>query len=262
MDEKIKKLATKIEGLLPNVETPQQTYDYLNDIARKQKDYFIHIGPENFVKLVLYVYSLKRTNNTELGEKIINNLSFIELVTTEGKSFFYSCDNCGGDGLISCDYCSGTGSVECDECGGSGEVVDDGEEHTCSDCAGNGEVSCNYCGGDGDFNCDDCDGAGEIESDDEVFYSIYTIMTWNKQIQDICELRENTTEPAMSEYEFDRLRDEYIVLSLDEEEYGPLDVVENEMYCVGTSDEPSLKFSPAMSVIWVYSHKRPEHLFR
>ena len=62
MDEKIKKLAIKVEDLVKYFGTPQDTYDNLVEVAKRQSDYFRYLGPENFVKLAIYIYSLKETN--------------------------------------------------------------------------------------------------------------------------------------------------------------------------------------------------------
>jgi hypothetical protein len=47
--------------------------------------------------------------------------------------------------------------------------------------------------------------------------------------------------PAFSEYDFDRLRDEYIVLGYDEEhsEFRSA-VLPNDVYCANYEDEPEL----------------------
>jgi hypothetical protein len=60
----------------------------------------------------------------------------------------------------------------------------------------------------------------------------------------------NTDKPAMSEYDFDRLRDEYIVLyytdDLHEEFRSEVGV--NEVYCTFYSDEPTLKLTKPMRI--------------
>lgn len=284
MDEKIKKLAIKVEGLVKYFGTPQDTYDNLVEVAKNQREYFNYLGPENFVKLALYIYSLKETKGFELAEKWINNLAFAELLTTEGNKYTYHCDECGGDGYVNCDNCDRTGNVECDECEGTGEencyecdgdgkiVGDEGLEDCgecggtgnveCGNCDGAGEVTCDYCSGNGEVQCEICDGSGEIESNDEVVYSMYFIMTWNKNIKDACELKEEDNEPAMSEYDFDRLRDNYVVLFWDDNYHGPLDVIENEMYCTAYSDEPNLTFTSNMKVDLRFKRDNARHLFQ
>jgi hypothetical protein len=283
MNEKIKKLAVKIEELVKYFGTPQDTYDDLAKIAKNQKEYFTYLGEVNFVKLALYVYSLKETKGFQLADKWINNLAFAELVTTENSKYTYTCDKCDGDGYVECDNCDGRGNVECNNCEGRGEIecpecdgdgrqMGDDEWEDCESCNGKGETECEYCNGGGEntcdycngdqqAQCDKCDGQGEIDSDDEVVYSTYTIVTWNKEIQDACELRASTTEPAMSEYDFDRLRDEYLTLFFEDNMHGPLNIVESEMYCVEYGDEPLLKFTPSMHVDLKFKRNNANHLF-
>jgi hypothetical protein len=283
MNEKIKKLAVKVEALVKYFGTPQDTYDDLVKLAKNQKDYFIYLGEANFVKLAIYIYSLKETKGFELADKWINNLAFAELVTTENNKYTYTCDECGGDGYTDCSECSGRGKVQCNNCEGKGELecpecdgdgrqMGDGEWEDCESCDGEGETECEYCDGEGDITCDycngdqqtqceNCDGQGEIDSDTDVVYSTFTIVTWNKDIQDACELNEGIVEPAMSEYDFDRLRDEYIILFFDDTLHGPLNILENEMYCVDYSDDPNLVFTQRMHVDLKFKRNNANHLF-
>ena len=58
-------------------------------------------------------------------------------------------------------------------------------------------------------------------------------------------MEEGTKEPAMSEYDFDRLRGEYIVLSESELNLELRNFVEiNEVYCISYSDEPRILDNP------------------
>lgn len=278
MNEKLKKLAKKVEGLIDKSETPQLVYEDLTYVARKQKDYFKHLGPDNLIKLVFYIYSIKNTNNFDLGDKMINNLMFIKLIDTEGNHSVNSCDECGGDGYLRCDVCNGNGTVDCDECDGTGErdcgYCDgegeiDGEE--CDECGGAGEERCEECSGDGNVECDncrggevvcqECDGNGEVPSDSDFDFYIKSIVTWNKEIANVCELRENEGIPAMSEYDFDRLRDEYILL-FNEDSSAPLDIDENEMYCIETTTEPELRFLNVMTIQMFNKRDEISHLLQ
>jgi hypothetical protein len=129
----------------------------------------------------------------------------------------------GDNGLELCSDCEGTG------------------KEACSDCNSDGEVTCNNCGGDGYSTCNECDGNGDIQTD-ESDYNLYFICTWNKKLQERCELTENTLEPAVSEYTFDSLRDQYIILHLNDELHLEfVDVIEiNEVYCITYNDNPRL----------------------
>lgn len=278
MNEKLKKLSIKVEGLIDNGETPQLIYDDLTRIARKQKDYFTHLGPDNLIKLVFYIYSIKNTNNFDLGDKMINNLMFIKLIDTEGNRTVNSCDECGGDGYIRCEECGGNGTVDCSKCNGNGEhdctyCDGDGEvdgvecdecegsgEERCEECRGDGSVDCNYCSN-GESYCSECDGKGEITSDSDFDFYIKSIVTWNRGIASVCELREDEGVPAMSEYDFDRLRDEYILL-FNEESSLPLDINENEMYCIETTTEPELRFLNVMTIQMFNKRDEISHLLR
>lgn len=285
MNEKIKKLSTKIEGLIKNQSvTPQEVYDKIVAISKKQEEYFKYLGPENFIKLVLYVYSLKETGGFELGDKWINKLIFAELVSTDNSQYTYECNNCAGSGSYECEDCAGNGRIACSNCKESGEITcpecdGDGRQMgdnewencdeckgrkkiECDECRGEGSTVCNYCSGHREVNCLKCDALGELTSEDEVFYSIHTIVTWNKNIQNYCELRHNDNMPAMSEYEFDRLRDEYIVLFFEEDKHAPLDILENNMYCIFYDDEPKLYFTSSMNINLQITKQHINQLFR
>ena len=221
------------------------------------------------VKVLFYIWSIKKTGNFNLGDKLLNNILFAILITTEGNHHREECPSCDGAGEQYCNYCDGNGNVECDncdgdgvitcsECDGDGRQMGDGEwenceecdgakELTCSDCAGEGKVDCNRCYN-GYENCSECDGHGEIKTD-EFEYSNYFIVTWNNFIKDRCELTEGTPESAFSEYEFDKLRDEYVVLYQVEEHAELKDFIEiNEVYCVSQSDNPIIDYSEDMHV--------------
>ena len=269
MNDKIKRLAKNITELLKNTETPQDTYDSLNFLMKKQRDYFQHMSPENVLKLCFYCYSYSQTKSFEMSDDMLNKIGFAVLFYNTGNHHRQECDECSGNGEVNCNYCDGSGNVECDECSGSGEVVCDycegegtdidengetvtcpecngKEEITCPECNGNGEVSCNNCSS-GQETCEYCDGDGEVETD-EYLYERCFIVTWNKFIKDRCEYTEQDTDITMSEYEFDRRRDNYIKLNNQEE--LPLDfadwVQENEMYCSFYGDNPKLTLNIEM----------------
>ena len=253
-----------MEGLLPYPETLQHLYDTLGEVMFKQKDYFEHIKPEDRIKLLFYIWSIKLTKDFAIGEDLLNRISFAHMFYTEGNHYIETCEECGGGGDFRCEYCDGNGNEECDHCGGDGEIDcsgcdGDGREmgdnkwepcsecegtgkENCGECSGDGKVSCNRCGGDGYETCRECGGNGDIRTD-ELDYNLYFICTWSKSLQDRCELTENTLEPAVSEYTFDSLRDQYIILSLDDELHMEfIDEVEiNEVYCLSYTDNPRLE---------------------
>jgi hypothetical protein len=269
MNEKLKKLALKLSDLIPDKSTPQSVYDGLVPVMQSQKDYFKYLGPHNIVKLTIYIYSYSEGKGFNLGDKMINSLGFANVFTTEGTEYVEECSNCSGEGEVDCDYCDrgeiqcnqcdGTGEVNCSECDGEGRQMGDGEWEDCEYCEGTGNMRCEDCGGDGYLQCDNCDngknecwdcsGHGEVETG-EVKYDAYFIVTWNRGITDDLSMSENSNYPALSEYEFDRLRDEYIVLTYEDDGHAEFrDIVAlNKVYCTFYSDEPKLNLTEKMRV--------------
>lgn len=261
MDNKLKRLAKNVTELLKNTETPQDTYYSLVKIMEKQKDYFQHMSPENILKLIFYCYSFGQTHSFEMADKMLDKIGFAVLIRNTGDLHKEECDDCSGNGEIACEHCYGDGTYECGQCDGSGEetcldcdgtgeVEEDGEmvscsecngsgKVTCSDCDGEGTVECNYCSG-GRETCQTCDGDGEIETEDYE-YERFFIVTWDKDIKERCEYTEGSIDITMSEYDFDRLRGEYINLKMDDL-WAPLndEVESNEMYCPLYNDDPKL----------------------
>lgn len=212
MDElKIKNLSKKIVDVIKTYDSPTSVYYELCDIAKKQEDYFRYLGPENLIKLTIYLYSLKKTKSLNLADKLINNLLFAELVSTENEQYYEECTKC--------------------------------DVYTSNDC--------NY-----------CDGTGEINSEDEVFYTTYSVVTWNKVIQDACELRKGTSEPMFSENEFQLLSNDCIILNINDINSGPLNIIEDEMYCIFYSDDPKLEFTNKMQVSMKLNKKYISQLYK
>ena len=237
MNDKLKRLAVKMMEFLPSeIKTPQECYELFEPIYSNQNDYFTFFPAESLMKLVIYIYSYNTTQDFKLADKMLNNLSFISIFTTTGNYHYEQCPACNGSSLQRCEGCNGDGKEDCGECDGDG-VTEDG---TCYECNGKGYVTCNQCGGDGEINCYECDATGEYETD-KLELNYYYICTWDKFIKDRCELEEGKLEPAMSEYDFDRLRDEYIILGYDEEhsEFRSA-VLPNDVYCANYEDEPEL----------------------
>jgi hypothetical protein len=262
MDERIKKVAQKLQKSIKNYDDVGSVHQGVRIIARDQTDYFLHFGPDFLIKLTLYIYSLKKTGDLKLGEKMINNLSFIQLLVTDNEPSIKECKSCDGSGMEICDRCKGIGFIECPKCEGDGEVscewCDAYNSDECDECLGEETMNCDKCGGEGGIHCptcrgeseivcQTCGGEGEIVDEDEVDYEIYFIATWDKQIQSLLELRVGTLDPIMSEYQFSELSDKYLELS-NYESAAPLNVSENEMYCIDYSDEPQLFLEKNMSI--------------
>jgi hypothetical protein len=262
MDERIKKVAQKLQKSIKNYDDVGSVHQGVRIIARDQTDYFLHFGPDFLIKLTLYIYSLKKTGDLKLGEKMINNLSFIQLLVTDNEPSIKECKSCDGSGMERCERCKGSGLIECPTCDGDGEVscewCDDygmeeceecngSETMNCNSCAGSGEVYCPSCGGAEETVCETCGGEGEIVDEYEVVYEIYFIATWNKQIQDLCELRAETLEPVMSLTRFLRLSDEFLEL-IRWENSGPLKVDKDQMYCIHYSNVPEMYLQKNMLI--------------
>jgi hypothetical protein len=275
MNEKLQRLATKMVGLFPKeFETAQDCYDQFKVIYKSQFDYFQHFETSNTLKLVFYLYSLKNTGNFKLAENLLNKSGFASLFIMEPDYYETECGDCSGDGSFRCDYCygdgtincnncDGDGTVSCDTCDGTGKVEEDGEEIDCDTCYGSGEITCDecggsgndecsHCGGDGTENCSTCDGDGEVETDENL-YQYYVIVTWNSFIKNKCELESGTMTPALTEYDFNRLSDEYIILGhdVDHAEFSS-NVLPDDVYCANYEDEPELHKNHSMNFrIWM-----------
>ena len=265
MNENLKKLSLKLEGLIEYYDTPQHVYDELLELSVKQPDYFKMIGAENIIKLTFLIYSHKRTYNFELGEQMLNNSMFLFMLSSDGENHRTVCEDCGGEGQVDCHECDGVGEVPCSECDESGEINCDtcngsgidpeNEEESCWDCNGDGVRTCPQCNGNTVETCPECSGSkletcqtcddtGQIETD-AWDYQIENILTWDpKLISDSIE-HENTLVPVMEEKDFNNFHKNYILLNF----YGD-DSLEfrkgfrpNETYCFGHDDNPIVLLS-------------------
>lgn len=240
MSEKLQRLSLKMIDLFPNtIKTPQEFFERFKVIYKQQKDYFINFDPSDIIKLIFYVYSQRNTGNFKLAELMLNKLGFASLFITQGNPYIEDCSECSGEGETNCEECGGYGQITCEECDGSGEDPMDSTEG-CNVCYGDGEIDCPGCNAQGKEVCGMCDGSGEVETN-QLEYDYYVICTWNTFIKDQCELRAGTLEPALSEYDFDRLRDDFIILGHEENHQTFIKEIQtNEVYCVEYNDEPSL----------------------
>jgi hypothetical protein len=265
MNEKLKKIAVRLEDTIEFSGTPQDVYDELITLSKKQSDYFEMIGGENIIKLTFLIYSYKKTQSFELGEDILNDLVFLYYVFSEGNNHREICEVCGGDGQIECHVCDGTGEVPCEECGESGEVpcetcegtgVDpENEEESCWDCNGAGNKTCTSCYGETMETCpechasrlepcQECDEVGDIETDDWD-YEMEIIASWNKKLNQESIEFENSLVPIMSTENYNQ-QNNYIVIKY----YGDDNFLEfkkgfeaNHIYCFGHDDNPKLRIT-------------------
>jgi hypothetical protein len=253
MNEKLKKLSISLSELIQDTETPQSVYDNLNEVMRKQSDYFNYLGPSNIIKLTIYIYSFKKTGKFTLGDSIISSLGFANLIVTDGLTYIKNCENCDSYGEIDCTRCNKSGRIECTKCDGYGETETNNgygeiETNICSKCGGRGIIDCPNCI-DGSNQCEVCEGSGEIETS-ELSYDSYFIVTWNNQIKNLCELKENTGDPVLSNIDFLRKSDEYILLKYGFNNHAEFEnwVQFDEVYCTFYSERPNLKLTGEMKI--------------
>jgi hypothetical protein len=265
MNEKLKRLALKLEDSVEYYDIPQQVYDELLELAVKQKDYFDMIGAENIIKLTFLIYSYKRTSSFELGEQMLNDSMFLFTLSSEGNNHREVCQECGGEGQINCQECDGGGEVPCSECGESGEItcdtcngsgVDpDNEEESCWDCNGAGNLTCPQCNGNTVETCPECygsrletcpacDDTGQVETDDWD-YNIETILTWNPKLISTSIEHENTLVPIMETVDFNNFYKNYILLNFYGDDYMEFrkGFRADETYCFGHDDNPTVLLS-------------------
>lgn len=259
MDDRIKKLATKLSKSvnIPDLSV-RKVYSQIKQKYSDMKEYFVNYSPSDLIKLPLYIFSLKKTGNFDLGEKLINNLHFISLIENTGGEVMTECKSCEGVGANSCDYCSSNGTIECSSCEGTGEVcyncgeieeyctcLPDFEGDGCPDCFGQGEIQCPRCEGSDQITCEKCEGAGEVENPDLSEVVIYTFATWNRNIIDRCESSfYDPIFPAFEQYadlvelgNYLLLETRYTYMELNS------DLPESKLYCIMFTTNPDLKFT-------------------
>lgn len=274
------KIAQKLAGLFKKDLIPQEIYSQLRNVWRKNKDYFQTLTPEDFIRIIFFIYSLNHTGNYDLGIKMINDLIFSfsfhsdledhseECSSCDGSgteecgdcdgSGNQSCRECDGEGELTCDVCDGSGKEECSECGGSGKL-EDGE--ICDDCGGTGDVKCDSCDGSGEMTCNECDGEGtedcstcrgygkneceECYGDGNVEdgtqdYTIRFFCTWNKDLKDFIEINQRT-ENGMDEVRYDEFSDQIIdFISHDGNDNLKNFIDSSEVYFFDFEDNPEL----------------------
>jgi len=262
MNEKLKRLALKLEDSVEHYDVPQQVYDELLELVSKQPDYFTMIGAENIIKLTFLIYSHKKTNSFELGDKMLNESMFLFMIYSEGDNHREGCLDCGGDGQIDCQECDGEGEIPCTECEGSGEItcdtcngsgVDpDNEEESCWDCYGEGNRTCPQCNGGTNETCPECygnrletcpicDDTGQIEMD-SWDYSMATILSWDQELISSSIEHENTLVPIMSYADF-QYDEKFIFIKSYDYDNNFMEFKKgfraNELYCFGHDDNPT-----------------------
>jgi hypothetical protein len=247
MNEKLKRLAIKMEGLFPNIKSPQHMYIEFNRVTFYQKDYLKKLKEENVIKLMFYIYSLKKTGNFELGEKILDSLFFALFLKSSGEYANTPCPACSSSGEVDCEYCH-EGVNACEDCDGNGSVEVDGYHERCETCDGDGEIKCEDCGGNGQVECPVCDGSGEVESDTDIYYEILFVCSWNKELYDECYAFEDEERPIKDGQELIGGEDTIILRSISDQ--GPIiDLKPGALYCIYLADEPELEFTNDMRIM-------------
>jgi len=229
-NNRLKKLANKMVDLFPTNKftDPQETYDVFSNVYMSQRDYFSLFKPEDILKLIFYIYSLKNTKDFKVADNLINNLGFCNLLLITTEPYEAICGACNGDGDFDCDTCYGTG-----------ESYDGGD---CPKCV------------QGRVTCQDCDGIGEVESD-EVIYKLYQIVTWNTDIKNLCEMNEDSVTPAFSYDYFLKNHKEYIVLIIrDDNDRFIKDLSPDDMYSTYYDDSPELAMGGSKK-LQIYNRK-------
>jgi len=277
MNEKLKKISKNLEPLLNENDSVNDIYTNLITIAKNQSDYFKHLGVSNFIKIVIYIYSLRKTGSFSLGDKMIDNLEFAELLTTDNEETVEMCQECDGSGEVPCKNCDSSGQIECDNCNGQGgedcnQCDGDGldnEGDDCANCDGTGMISCEQCDGDGVENCPECgahkyytcpecDGQAEINKPGFVVIDLLLIATWDPIIKNKCEIEERTTNPIMSVEKFED-NNNYILLNRTYHD-AEINVESSQLYCLDYDDEMDISFRNDM---YIESKKFPNlaHLY-
>ena len=248
MSEKLKRLATKMEGLIPNPKSPQHMYLEFSRIAFKQNDYFKSLKAENAIKLMFYIYSLKRTGNFALGEKILNDLFFAHFLVSSGEYAETTCSVCSSYGTVDCENCE-NGINVCEDCDGAGEVEHDGEDFACETCDGDGEIKCENCEATGQVECPACEGTGEVTSETDINYEVLFVCSWNKKLYEECYAFEDEERPITDGMELIQDEDTIVLKSISDQ--GPIkDTLKpDKLYCIYLANEPELGFTNDMKIM-------------
>lgn len=262
-ENKLKKLAIILSKNIKDGQSPTDIYFRIMKIAVNQKEYFInYIGLPNLIKIIIYCYSYVETNQFNLADNILKNLSFITLFSHGGENSVDSCDICGGNGTNQCDNCSGRGEIKCPYCSINGKVKcpscygsgQDYEDRVCDECNGDGTItceecygdayrSCKDCDGDGRIECESCEGSGEIESE-KIGFELTSLITWDAHLIRLAEKSYENEEFFMNTEDLIQYEDKYILTDIDTFDDVLADWVEPFVYYpVIITDEPNLRMS-------------------
>lgn len=271
MSDKLKILAKNFHQITPD----DFSWEHMMDLRHRYSDYLKNRDASFILNLFLMILSLKKTGGLEEYEKIRNNVFLIGVLKDTGDPYTYECDNCSGNGYEDCEQCGGSGNETCQqcdgegtercfECSGDGEVVGDEGPEECGECSGEGEidcgecggeqsVSCSECGGNGSQNCEYCDGAGEIESDEKTLIETKLYLSWNRNLENLAEVRVGTDEYVDFDEPF--ISQNRILIGFSEGNGEPLDFVESdETYIYYFNDDlEDIEFTKNSGRTWLYT---------
>jgi len=257
--ERIQNLAKNLSSMVPSdVINLNEIYSWLFTIRKKYEQYFHQMDVNDYIKLLISIWSYKSFGDFEQSQRIFQSLFFVSFISTELIPYTYECENCNGnvemdcpvcdDGHMECNECGGSGMLQCPECDGDGRQMGDGEWEDCENCEGVGEIQCNDCTGDGwnscdecdgrgRTECDECDGRGEIESETKVEYTKETYLSWNNELKNLAEIRINTAD-GLNYDDYERLVKKDSLKLSNQDSHGELNSwVESDLYYIYNLDD-------------------------
>lgn len=274
-NEKLKNIAKKIGGNFKNSETPTDLYRSFTSLALSQKEYFLNrFEPYQLIKLIIYCWSFKKTNNFDLGDKIINELEFLTLTYHSSEEYLKDCPTCYGAGTDVCSECQGYGTIECDECRGRGKVdcpECDGNDPECEVCDSFGKVYCAACDGyervdcdhcdEGYVTCHTCDGQTEVETG-EILQNIVYIMSWSPTLNFEAKKSEETLGPLVSTDDLIDYEDNYILTNIrfGHNTLDPEVILPDLYYTIDVDDDPPMIVDSNAVISWKFDESKMERL--
>lgn len=276
-DEKIKSTAKKISEFFSNTSTPTELYREFIRLVNNQKDYFLmRFMTYELIKIVIYIWSLKKTGQFDFGDKILNDLEFITLSYHNNEKHTIDCPDCNSNsyGKVHCPNCEGFGTLECDDCNGRGRVYCPncgGNDPECTECDHNGRVFCEPCDGygrigclacdEGYITCPNCNGTSEIETE-RILQSIVYLMSWNPNLNFDAKKSEETLGPLMSTDELIDYEENYIMTTIKHghNSFDPEVILPDLYYTIDVDDDPPLILDANLSISWKFDESKLERL--
>lgn len=220
------KIAQRLSHNFKDKSDLNDVYDKIRKDNGNLKMSFERLSPENYVKLIFLIWSIKNNKNPEeILDSVNTRLFSFSLIRFDDLDPDMICGNCDGEGEFKCDNCNGKGTEECNicygegrdtcwKCDGDGDLANDGDEMdkcsecngsgeaTCGECDGEGTIYCRSCGSTGTFTCNNCDGSGSIESENHVNFTIYSYIGITQSVLDRLVVSEEINSPIDGELEW------------------------------------------------------------